>query len=237
VSAGPLILAGGAEFDERMVEADRAWLAGWRIGEPRVGVFPTASDERPELAAANGVTHFQRLAANASAVMVTDRLSTDDEYALGQVAELDFAYFAGGNPLQLSRTLAGSAVWQALLERWRAGMGLGGSSAGAMVMCEALFLPATGSGERWADGLGIVAGTVAVPHLNRRDEAAIERARQAVAGRGYLGIGIDESTALIWTAAGGWRVAGPGRVCLLGREGVAPYRQGETPPGLPAPGP
>ncbi len=227
---GPLILAGGAEFDQRMAEADRVWLAARGIFRPRVGVFPTANTERPGRAAANGAGHFRRLVSHAEAVMVTTRETAADERILAQVSKLDFAYFAGGDPTHLAGTLEGSEVWAALGGRWLEGMGLGGSSAGAMVLCEAIYVR-----EVWAQGLGIVPGAVCLPHFNRRDAPGAERARAAVAARGHTGLGIDESTALVWTAAGGWVAAGPGKVWVLTASGATAYGDGERVAGVPAP--
>jgi cyanophycinase len=231
VTAGPLILAGGAEFDERMAEADRPWLAARRIFRPRVGVFPTANTERPDRAAANGVAYFRRLVTHSEAVMVTTRDTAADERIVAQIAKLDFAYFAGGEPAYLAETLLGSPVWDALVRAWRGGMGIGGSSAGAMVMCEAIFVR-----ETWHEGLGLVSGAVCLPHFNRRDEASVERARAAVTGRGHIGLGVDESTALVWVAGDGWRVAGRGSVAVLSEDGVSRYGDGEAVEGLPGPG-
>ena len=230
MTPGPLILAGGAEFDERMAAADRAWLAARRIVRPRLGLFPTANTERPDRAAANGVRHFRRLVTRPEAVMVTTRETTEDGRVLSQVPDLDYAYFAGGDPLHLAETLAGSRVWEALVRRWREGMGLGGSSAGAMVMCNSVFVR-----ERWAAGLALVPGVVALPHFNRRDAASADRARREVSARGLVGLGIDESTALVWTPEGGWRAAGEGSVHLLSDAGVQRYDDGAAVPGVPTP--
>lgn len=227
--AGPLILAGGAEFDERMAAADRAWL-GPKAEGARVGVFPTANLGRPDVAAVNGVTHFRSIGAHSQPVMVTTRRTAEDKVVLDQLRGLDFAYFAGGEPLHLAGTLAGSKVWDALLERWRGGMGLGGSSAGAMVLCEAIFVQ-----DRWAQGMGVVPGIVLRPHFNRHDQSAIERQREQIVSRGLIGVGIDESTALVWRAGSGWQVAGPGSVWVLTAEGAAHYSDGSRPPGVPSP--
>jgi cyanophycinase len=230
VRPGPLILAGGAEFDERMDGADRAWLAARGIGVPRVGVFPTANDERPDRAAANGAGHFRRLATHAEPVMITTRPTSSDERILAQISKLDYAYVAGGNPLHLAATLARSPAWEAMLGRWREGMGLGGSSAGAMVLGQRIFLR-----EQWSDALGLVPGTVTLPHFNRRDGEAIERAREAVTAAGLVGLGIDESTALVWTAGGGWVTAGEGGAWVLDAEGARRYEPGSRPKGIPDP--
>jgi cyanophycinase len=230
MTPGPLILAGGAEFDDRMAPADRAWFAAKAASRPRVAVLPTANQNRPDLAAANGSAHFRSLGAEAEPLMVTTRWFANDEATLSRLDGLDFAYFAGGNPRYLAETLAGSKLWLTLAEMWRQGMGLGGSSAGAMVMCEAIFVQGL-----WQAGLGLIPGAVVLPHFNNRDEDSITRVRQAVTERGYMGIGIDESTALIWTPDEGWRVVGPGKAWILTAEGVTQYGDGSAPDGLPEP--
>lgn len=229
MTLGPIILAGGAEFDDRMDDADRVWLASGVHGvwQPRVGIFPTANLERPDKAAANGVGHFRRLVTHAEAVMVTSPGTTEDTRVLNQVSKLDFAYFAGGEPEYLASTLDGSAVWRALAERWRAGMGIGGSSAGAMVMAAHVFLQ-----ERWSEGLGILQGVVVRPHFNRHDEPGAERMRLAITSRGLVGLGVDEGSAAVWSQSAGWRAAGPGRVLVLGSGGTQVHRDGESIAGL-----
>ena len=226
---GPLILAGGAEFNDRMAAADRAWLALLGRSRPRLGVIPTAAERRPDLAAANGVRHFTGLEAQAEATMITDTRSAAADAIVRAIEQLDAAYIAGGSPLHLVSTLVGSPAWRALAEGWRRGMALGGSSAGAMALCGSIYLR-----EQWADGLGLVAGAVVLPHFDNRDAAAAERARVAVSERGIVGLGIDESTALIWHDDV-WSVAGPGRVVVLAADGARTYRDGETISGLPAP--
>ncbi len=226
----PIILAGGAEFNERMAPADRAWLDLLGRELPRLGVLPTAAEHRPELAAANGVSHFLNLNAAAEATMITGPQAAADKNRIGEIDQLDAAYIAGGSPIHLAEVLGGSPAWQKLLSRWRQGMALGGSSAGAMVLCEAIFVQS-----RWAEGLGLVMGAVVLPHFNNRDAEGAERAREAVTSRDLVGIGIDESTALIWHGDV-WRVVGPGRVVVLNGQGSATYFDHQTIAGLPVPG-
>ena len=227
---GPLILAGGAEFNRRMATADRVWLGLLNRESLRLGVLPTASEHHPELAAANGVSHFSSLNIAAKATLITGPQSAADKNQIAEIEQLDAAYMAGGNPIHLADVLAGSPAWRTLESRWRQGMALGGSSAGAMVLCETIFVQ-----NGWAEGLGLVGGAVVLPHFDNRDEAGAERAREAVSSRGLLGLGIDESTALIWHG-GIWRAAGPGRVVLLSKDGVSKYIDGQVIDGLPAPG-
>lgn len=109
-------------------------------------------------------------------------------------------------------------------------MALGGSSAGAMVLCQAIFVQ-----NRWNEELGLVPGTVVRPHFNRLDDSGLEKARSAIAERGMIGLGIDEHTALIWSG-GAWRSAGPGRIVIFTAKDMTTYRDGETIAGLPTPG-
>jgi cyanophycinase len=223
---GPLVLAGGAEFLPAMADADRALLdlLGRRA---RVAVLPTAADRRPDLAAANGVRHFRSLGAQAAAAMITDRRSAAEHRHAALLDSADLVYMAGGNPRHLVESLAGSPAWETLRRRWREGMALGGSSAGAMVLCRAMLFQ-----EEWAEGLDVVPDAAVLPHFERRDAAARRQAAAALGERSLLGIGIDESTAVIWSE-GSWRVAGRGSVHVLGRDPA--YAAGDTVEGLPAP--
>ena len=51
--AGPLLLAGGAEFDGRMADADKAVIDRLNVERARVVILPTANQDHPALAAAN----------------------------------------------------------------------------------------------------------------------------------------------------------------------------------------
>jgi cyanophycinase-like exopeptidase len=107
---------------------------------------------------------------------------------------------------------------------------LGGSSAGAMAPCEAIYVQ-----ERWVDGLSLLRGLVVLPHFNRRDDAAAERARQTLTSKGFIGLGVDESTAAIWHS-GTWQAAGLGRVVVLGPDHAQVYKAADEIKGLPEPG-
>src|SRR6266567_355723 len=95
---GPLILAGGAEFDDRMAVADRIWLKLLALGMPKLGLMPTANEDRPDIAARNGARHYRRLVTEAEPLMVTTAASAADEKIIGQIESLDAVYMAGGNP-------------------------------------------------------------------------------------------------------------------------------------------
>jgi cyanophycinase-like exopeptidase len=57
-----------------------------------------------------------------------------------------------------------------------------------------------------------------------------------VTAEGYLGLGIDESTAVVWTLGGGWVAAGRGVVSVLAADGARRYEDGDAVEAVPAPG-
>ena len=229
---GPIILAGGAEFDTRMAPADRVWLGLLGVAEgvkPRLGVLPTAAEQRPELAASNGVSHFLSLKSAAEATMITGPQSASDEETIAAIDQLDAAYIAGGNPIHLADVLSGSPGVAEAGKSLAAGNGVGRLQRRGHGSLRGDLLAKSLGRSPWP-----AEGAVTLPHFNKRDEAAAERARDDVTSDGLVGLGIDESTALIWHE-GIWRVAGPGRVVVLNREGAAAYFDEQVISGLPDP--
>lgn len=224
---GLLVLAGGSEFEPPMARADRAWMAHL-APSPRVLVLPTANVNHPGVAAANGALHFQGLGARPEPLLVTDRAGAASEDIVGRIESADAVYKAGGEPTYLAEVLQGSLLWDVLRRRWEEGMGLGGSSAGAMVLCQAMYL----RGE-WHAGLGLLEGAVVLPHFNRWDERRRQTAEGEVRARGLVGIGIDESTSL-YCHEGAWKVAGAASVTLIGSR-YAVFSDGDVVEGLPLP--
>jgi cyanophycinase len=211
--AGWLALAGGAEFQSGCDEADRMLIDAAGGAGAHVAIVPTAAaaEGAPKMAAANGVRHFNRLGAQAEGVMIVDAATANDESLAAQLAAARLIYIAGGDPGYLLRCLRDSLAWRAMLDAWRAGAVLAGSSAGAMVLCDAMWNP---SASRVEPGLGVVRPAAVVPH-HRVGSAWVERLRDAL-GDDYSILGIAEQTALIWDSAG-WCVAGPGGVTIYAR--------------------
>jgi cyanophycinase len=122
-----------------------------------------------------------------------------------------FIYLLGGFPGYLERTLAGSVCWSAIQEAYAGGAVVGGSSAGAMVLCDHYYEPYEG---KLLKGLGLIPGICVLPHFN-------------TAGRQWVGhisthlpgitlVGIDERTgALNDGLSGSWTVYGAGSVTKI----------------------
>jgi cyanophycinase len=160
------------------------------------------------MAAANGVRHFNRLGAQAEGVMIVDAATANDPALAAQLAAARLIYIAGGDPGYLLRSLSGSLAWRAMLGAWRSGAVLAGSSAGAMVLCEAMWNPGS---SRVEPALGEVKHAAVIPH--HKPESEWVKRLQSALDKDFAILGIAEQTALIWDGTA-WRATGPGDVTI-----------------------
>jgi cyanophycinase len=110
--------------------------------------------------------------------------------------------------MHLRSVLKASAVWEALLEAWRRGAVVAGSSAGAMVLTDPMVDPRGGA---LTVGLGMVEQLAVIPHFGHENAEKVHRSI-ALAAPGLPVVGIPERTALIREPDGGWRQTGQGEV-------------------------
>jgi cyanophycinase len=218
---GSLFIVGGGprppELMRRFVE-----LAGGR-GRARIVVFPTASGSAAEAGPALA-REFEQLGARAWSLNLSREHAMRDSVARG----LDSAsgiWFSGGDQNRTMAVLAGTPVAGAVRSRYVAGAVVGGTSAGAAVMTT----PMITGGERrpggdrpdtsqnWltiaagnvvtADGLGLLENAIVDQHFlrrrrhNRLMSLVLEQPTK-------IGVGIDESTALVVDPSGWWSVIG-----------------------------
>jgi len=230
---GLLLLNGGDEFKPGNEPQDRELIAAARPG-PRYVVPTAARRQRPELAVATASRWFGGLGVELEELPVYTRTDAGSAELADRAAAAGLLYLTGGDPGLVARTLAGSRVWAAMLDAWRAGAGLAGSSAGSMVLCEWTLVMARWprhEQRRLAPALGLVPGTAVLPHYERMGS------RWSVDGRpGDLTLlGLDERTAAVWDERRGWHAAGEGVVTVLAGERTERSRNGEPCAGIPAP--
>jgi cyanophycinase len=221
--AGWLALAGGAEFQPGCEDADRMLVDAAGGAGARVAILPTAAaaEGAPGIAAANGVRHFNRLGAHAFGVMIVDTATANDATLAAQLAFARLIYMAGGDPGYLLRSLKGSLAWRVMLDAWSEGAVLAGSSAGAMVLCEAMWNPAT---RRIEPGLAVVKRAAVIPHHRPASGWAGQLHREL--DQVFSILGIPEQTSLIWNGST-WQVAGPGDVTIYFREQTVIHHNGD----------
>lgn len=227
---GYILLEGGAEFGGKMAEPDRRAIelaGGW---DAPISILPTAAapDANHHRAGQNGVRWFSGLGAQQVHLsLVIDRRSAGDPALAAALRAARLIYMLGGFPDHLAKTLAGSLCWQAILEAYQSGAVIGGSSAGAMVLCEHYYNPHT---QDVAAGLGLVPNACILPHHDTfgKGWAAALRLRLPEA----LLIGIDEQTGMLDDGTGDsgsrWSVYGKGAVTLYGAGWQAVYQSGES---------
>jgi cyanophycinase-like exopeptidase len=224
---GRVALHGGGEFlpgDESFLSALLS-LGAARTGERaiRVRVVPTAAARgRPDLAAANGVEAFERVAADhgravdAAAVRVVGQASAHDPGLAAELAAADVIHFPGGDPDLIPTIMPGSMAWAAVTEAHAHGAVLAGASAGAMAMASWTWTPGGGMG-----GLMVVRGFAVVPHAKAETWAATAARFVAWAPDGLGALGLSEQTGVIEEPAPlgathiTWRVVGPGEARWL----------------------
>ena len=209
---GSLLLEGGAEFGGRMSEPDmRAMELAGGVDAP-IAILPTAAapDHNHERAGRNGVRWFQSLGASRiDVVPVIDKASANDPALAARVRSARFIYMLGGFPGYLGETLVLSRAWNAALEAYQQGAVIGGSSAGAMVLCEYYYDPERGE---VLPGLNLLSNACVLPHYAGFGRNWAERLAQQLPTSTL--IGIDERTGILNDPSEAWTVYGGGNVTL-----------------------
>ena len=205
---GALCLVGGAEWTPGCTFDATLWEAS---GRSDVLVLPTAAAyEHPERAVETARRWFASFGAESSGLMILARPDAFDPDLVARLAASRFIYIGGGSPIHLRSVLKDTPAWSALVDAWRSGAVLAGSSAGAMVLGDSMVDPRGGA---LTLGLGLLERLAVLPHYDTWSE---EKARRSVSlATGHLRIAtIDERTALIRDPDGSWRSEGAGTVAV-----------------------
>jgi len=225
MTIGNILMAGGAEFGGGMAVPDlRALELAGGLNSP-VAIIPTAAapDQNHQRAGNNGMRWFQSLGAtNVSVVPVIDRNSANDPDLADALRNSRFIYLLGGFTSYLVETLAGSSCWQAALEAYQSGALIGGSSAGAMALCQYHFDPRRQS---LKPALNLLPDSLVIPHFNTFGKKWVGSIPDLPAG--VVQIGIDERTAAINDGEhGAWNVYGDGSVTITRSDVVLTIQTG-----------
>ena len=225
--SGHLLLEGGAEFGGRMSEPDLRALELAGGLEASVCVIPAAAapDNNHQRAGRSGLDWFNRLGASSVAVLpLIDRTSANDPEITHALRAAKLIYLLGGFPGYLAKTLSESQSWQAAIEAYHHGAVLGGSSAGAMVLCQHLYDPHK---KEIVPGLNLIPDACILPHHNTFGQHWAARLQELLPEA--VLIGIDEETGLIDDGPRGtWTVYGAGQVTLYQDNSIKTYPAGET---------
>jgi cyanophycinase len=129
-------------------------------------------------------------------------------------------FLTGGNQLRLSSTLGGTRLADAVLERFRHGAVIAGTSAGASAMSSHMIaFGASGATPKHrmaaiAAGLGVLPGVIVDQHFQQRNR--LGRLLSLIAQNpSLLGLGVDEDTAGVVGPDGILEVIGRGSITVV----------------------
>jgi cyanophycinase-like exopeptidase len=203
--AGRIGLLSSDEFLDRANPFDTELLDGADVA--RIGVVLCADHASAPQSYGFAVKHFREYGCEV--------LDVRASCAPDPIPDIDLLYLAGGNARELLTCIqARAGWWDEVLARWRAGMHLAGSSAGAMVLCERALgtCACVDPTHEWGDGLGPLRNVALAVHADRRDPRWLAelptRAPVPV-------VALDEGTGVILRPDAAPQVVGEGRVWLL----------------------
>jgi cyanophycinase len=225
---GSLIIVGGHE--EKDKDAERPILEEIaRRARRRKGnlVVVTVATQQPAQMAANYRKVFRELdIRDLDVVDIRSRDDAHDDAAVAKVRDASVVYFTGGDQLRITSQVGDSPVFRCLLDTYRRGATIAGTSAGAAAMSETMLVSGAGdesaeiSALGMAPGLGFISGVVVDSHFAERGRFG--RLLGAVAQNPKnIGLGIDEDTAIVVDQDEWFRVIGSGAVYVVDGTGVS----------------
>ena len=212
---GPAALLGGGEHRTGCELIDRWLLERSGRTDPRVVVVPAASS--PAMLPATAALARTWWHALGASVNVLDPSALAGVAAVAALASADLIVLTGGVPDRLVGALGAGPTWEIVVDRWRDGAGLSGSSAAAMALCTWRLGLRPPRPLRIVPGLGPLEGHVVVPHFDRLvTRAGLDRwvARRQRRLDDLAVLGIDERTAVV-VDGDDVRVHGVGAVTVL----------------------
>ncbi|HMP16107.1 MAG TPA: cyanophycinase, partial [Gemmatales bacterium] len=220
IGPGALILQGGGKTPPAILETFLQLSGGEK---PRLVVIPTASAdaEKTETWLARWKEHpFAEVAV----LHTLDRKLASTAAFVQPLRQATAVFITGGDQRRLSDAYAGTLVeeeLQALLQR---GGVIWGTSAGAAIQTKLMIAGGKPPEIRMAPGLALLPGCVVDQHfLARQREPRLRRALEQFPG--FVGLGIDEATALV-VQGRTLRVVGDSTVTVLLAKGAGrPWRK------------
>ncbi len=201
---GTLVIVGGGGMPQEIMDAFLL-ASGGKGG--RVGIIPTSTSD-PD----GALKEWQEDLDKAGLVCVPLDVRTREDASNPQLLERAKGctgfWFSGGDQNRVGDKIVGTPLQQVVRDRYEAGAGIGGTSAGAAIMSKLMLtgddrngketLAEFGTGAyQTREGMGFLpAGVVVDQHFLRRGRE--NRLFSVIMEHpDYLGLGIDEATALV----------------------------------------
>jgi cyanophycinase len=148
------------------------------------------------------------------------RAQANDPTYVRQLDDATGIFLTGGNQLRLSSTVGGTLLAEAVMERFRDGAVVAGTSAGASAMSSHMIAFGASGGTpkhrmaALAAGLGVLPSVIVDQHFQQRNRYG--RLLSVIAQNpSLLGLGVDEDTAGVVGPDGVMEVIGRGSVTII----------------------
>lgn len=199
---GKLFIIGGGEDREGDMKILGEFVKA--VGDGKLCVVTIASSVGDELWEIYQKAFKKLGVKKISHLDVVHRSETADLKAMKAVKDADAVFFTGGDQLRITSEMGGTMVADKIHEIHRKGGPIGGTSAGASVMGQIMMVSGSseksfriGNDLKMAPGLGFTQSLLIDQHFAERGR--IGRLIVATAHNpGFLGVGIDENTAIIY---------------------------------------
>jgi cyanophycinase len=206
---GSLVIAGGGTLPAD-ARAEFVKLAGGKE-RAKIVVIPTASADADDPAKLDSFLKPWRDAGAASVELVhATRGQADNPGAVLPLEKATGVWFSGGDQTRLTKAYRGTAVEAEVRKVLARGGVVGGTSAGAAVTSD-LMIEGGNPVAKTGPGFGFLPGVVVDQHFTQRKR--VDRLRGVLdANPGYVGLGVDEGTAVVVTRGRLLKVVGDGTV-------------------------
>ncbi len=225
MSDGTVMVIGGAEdkIRDRVILSRFVALAGGP--DATIVVISTASSLGFE-AGERYRAIFTELGAKTVRPMHTmTRAQANDETFARSLRDATGIFLTGGNQLRLSSTIGGTLLAETVMDRFRHGAAVAGTSAGASAMSSHMIAFGASGGTpkhrmaALAAGLGVLPGVIIDQHFQQRNR--LGRLLSVIAQNpSLLGLGVDEDTAGVVGPDGVMEVIGRGSVIIVDGAGA-----------------
>ncbi len=200
MAEGTVIVIGGAEdkVRDRVILNRFVALAGGK--DATIAVISTASSLGAEAGARYRQVFAELGVEKVHTLHAVTRHQANDETAALTVRNATGIFLTGGNQLRLSSTIGGTRLADAIIDRFRHGAVVAGTSAGASAISSHMIaFGASGATPKQrmaqiAAGLGLLPGVIVDQHFQQRNR--LGRLLSLIAQNpSLLGLGVDEDTA------------------------------------------
>lgn len=217
---GNLIIIGGAE--DKKHDKDILKEVCKKIDKEKEELLiATVASELPEELGEEYTNIFKNLGVkNVRVLNINNRKDTHYEGNISLIKNASLIFFTGGDQLRITSLLGGTPLYSALKKAYREGCIFVGTSAGASVMSDTMIVSGLNDESprkctlKMAPGLALIKGVIIDQHFAQRGR--IGRLLTGIAENPqWLGIGIDEDTAIVVKPEGEFKVIGSGAVYII----------------------